>query len=885
MSNVVKTTCPYCGVGCGILASEKSGAFSVAGDKDHPANLGRLCSKGAALASTIDLEGRLLYPQINQQRVNWDEAINHVAEQFQQTIAQHGPDSVAFYVSGQLLTEDYYVANKLMKGFIGSANIDTNSRLCMSSSVAGHKRAFGSDTVPCSYEDLERAKLIVLTGSNAAWCHPVLYQRIVKAKKDNPDLMIVVIDPRKTSTCDIADLHLAIKPGTDAGIFNGLLQYLHTHDETNQQFVENCTIGLEDAINSVKESKSDIESIAGLCEVNTTDILAFYRLFARTERVVTVYSQGVNQSSSGTDKVNSIINCHLLTGRIGRPGMGPFSFTGQPNAMGGREVGGLANMLAAHMDIENPDHRQLVQDFWQSPVIADKAGLKAIDLFKAINDGQVKALWVICTNPLVSVPNKSFLQDALTRCDFVVVSDCIENTDTTQYADVLLPATTWGEKDGTVTNSERRISRQRKFLAEPGEAKADWWIIAEVAKAMGYGDQFSYDNPHQIFSEYSQLSGQKNTGDRDFDISALSLMSLPEYNEMQPVQWPVNEKSPLGTKRMFTDGCFFTPDKKARFVSVVPRRPVFEASEDYPLILNTGRIRDQWHTMTRTGKASKLNSHLPEPFLDIHSDDIDKYNLLNGGLVKITSRFGSQILRVRESSDLKAGQVFASMHWNHQTCSSGPIDNLMGDARDPISGQPEFKYMPVSVCAYQPSWYGFLFSRREINFTDVSYWVKSKRDGCWYYEIAGEQKPEDLSQWARHYLCAKQDDVNWVEYLDKKALRYRGVRLVEDTMESCIYISPSIDLPGRDWLSGLFSKDSLTESERNNLLVGSAPKGEVSQGKIICACFSVGENTIQDTIKKYKLSSVEEIGEKLQAGTNCGSCIPELRKMLSATVK
>ena len=880
MTSGVKTTCPYCGVGCGIVVSQENGKFSVKGDKEHPANYGRLCSKGSALAETLELDGRLLTPQINEKPVDWPQAIKHVASQFKETIEKYGPDSVAFYVSGQLLTEDYYVANKLMKGFIGSANIDTNSRLCMSSSVAGHKRAFGSDTVPCSYEDLERAKLIVLTGSNTAWCHPVLFQRIVKAKKDNPDLMVVVIDPRKTATCDLADLHLPLIPGTDTLLFNGLLHYLNTHDEVNQQFVNNCTSGLEQALDGAKKSSSDFDELAALCGLDTEELMSFFRLFARTERVVTVYSQGVNQSSSGTDKVNSIINCHLLTGRIGRPGMGPFSFTGQPNAMGGREVGGLANMLASHMELENPEHRELVQDYWQSPLIADKAGLKALDLFKAVDTGKIKAIWIMCTNPLVSVPNKKFLQQALTKCEFVVVSDCIEKTDTTAYADVLLPATTWGEKDGTVTNSERRISRQRKFLAEPGDAKADWWIIAEVAKAMGFEKEFTYENPQEIFVEYAKLSGLKNNGSRDFDISGLVDIDKSEYENFVPVQWPVNSEMPTGQKRMFENGVFFTPDKKARFIPITPRKPKYVTTNDYPLILNTGRTRDQWHSMTRTGKVARLNSHLSEPFLDIHADDIDKYGLSDGCLVTVESKWGSQVLRVRESVELCPGQVFSSMHWNHQSCSSGPIDKIVNDACDPFSGQPEFKYTPVRLSVYKPSWYGFLFSRREIQFEDVSYWVKTKHDGCWYYEIAGDQKPEDLSQWARQYLCAKQNDVNWVEYLDKKALRYRGVRFIEDSIESCVFISPSIDLPNRDWLASLFVKESLSDNERNNLLVGSAPKGEVSKGKIVCACFSVGEKTILDAIESSDLSSVEQIGQCLQAGTNCGSCVPELRNLL-----
>ncbi len=880
MTDSIRTTCPYCGVGCGVIATREATGWSIKGDESHPANLGRLCSKGSALGETLDHNGRLLHPMIDDTRVSWDEAIEFVAKGFKQAIEANGPDSVAFYVSGQMLTEDYYVANKLMKGFIGSANIDTNSRLCMSSTVAGYKRAFGSDTVPCSYEDLERAKLIVLVGSNTAWCHPVLFQRIVKAKKDNPDLMVVVIDPRKTASCDIADLHLALQPGSDATLFNGLLSYLNEHDERNEQFVDRCTTGMDEALAAASASAPDLVSVAAVCGLSNDEVQSFYRLFARTERVVTVYSQGINQSSSGTDKVNSIINCHLLTGRIGRPGMGPFSFTGQPNAMGGREVGGLANTLTAHMELGNAAQRQLVQDFWQSPVIAEREGLKAVDLFKAVHSGKIKALWIMCTNPMASVPNNTLLKEALERCELVVVSDAMANTDTAQYANVLLPATTWGEKNGTVTNSERRISRQRRFLTPPGEARDDWRIICDVAKAMGHGEYFDYGSPHEIFKEYAALSGYENQGSRDFDISRLAVLDAAAYDDLQPVQWPVDDDRPNGTKRMFSDGRFFTPDGRARFIPISPRKPKYTPSREFPLVLNTGRSRDQWHTMTRTGKAARLNLHVAEPYLDMHADDIAKYGLSDGGLAIVESRWGKILLRVRESQQQAPGQVFASMHWNHQTCSSGPIEVVVNDAVDSISGQPEFKFTPVRVKPYKLAWFGFLFSRRELNFSGLAYWVKSKRKGFWSYELAGDQKPEDFSLWARQLLCAKQNDVNWVEYLDKAAGRYRGVRFAENTLESCVFISPDDKLPGRDWLAGLFTKSSLTDDERSNLLLGTAPKGQASVGRIICACFSVGENTIKEAIAKDQLTTVEAIGEKLQAGTNCGSCIPELHKLL-----
>lgn len=885
----VRTICPYCGVGCGVIATvDEEGQVSIKGDPQHPANNGKLCIKGSALAETLDLDGRLLYPNINGNRVDWNTALDNVSRKFRSIIEEHGPDSVAFYVSGQLLTEDYYVANKLMKGFIGSANIDTNSRLCMSSSVAGHKRAFGSDTVPCSYNDLERAKLIVLTGSNAAWCHPVLFQRIRKAKVKNPDLTVVVIDPRKTATCDIADLHLPLKPGTDVMLFNGLLTYIHENDEANAMFTLQCTEGKEQALEVAKRSAPSIATVAGQCGLAENTVAEFYRIFARTERIISIYSQGVNQSTAGTDKVNAIINCHLLTGRIGRPGMGPFSFTGQPNAMGGREVGGLANQLAAHMDLDNEIHQDTVQRYWDSPVIANKPGLKALDMFESIHSGQIKAIWIMSTNPVVSVPDADRVKSALKKCDYVVVSDCMENTDTALLADVLLPALTWGEKSGTVTNSERCISRQRPFISSPGEAKADWWIVSEVAKRMGYASSFDYQSPQIVFQEHAELSGYENIDEsekrRDFNIAALADIGANEYDNLEPIQWPIikdDKDKIMGTSRMFTDGKYFTPNQKARFISVTPRLPFHHTSSEYPLILNTGRCRDQWHTMTRTGKSSRLSEHDPEPYVEIHPDDSAKYKVIDGELVSIESKWGKVIVRARLSKTQQSGSVFVPMHWNEQFANQARIDVLVNPVCDPVSGQPELKHTPVNIKTYKPVWHGFLLSRRQPDIGKCSYWVKSKGKHFYRYELAGEQEPDAWSLWSRQILCESTDDVNWIEYLDASARRYRGARFVGNRIESCIFIAPTHGLPPRDWLAGLFEKEALTEQERTSLLSGQPPNGAEDQGRVVCACFGVGEKTILRAIKDKKLSTVNQIGDCLQAGTNCGSCIPELKALLA----
>ena len=543
----VRTTCPYCGVGCGILATpDGGGGAAIAGDPDHPANFGRLCSKGAALGETLGLGTRLLHPMERQHdgtlaRIDWDMALGRVADGFKRIVERDGPDAVAFYLSGQLLTEDYYVGNKLMKGFIGSANVDTNSRLCMASSVAGHKRAFGSDTVPGLYADLDEADLIVLVGSNAAWCHPVLFQRMQQNRRER-GAKLVVIDPRRTATAAEADLFLPIKPGMDTALFAGLLVHLAESGKLDRGYISRHTTGFEDALERAHAISLDLATIQQITALPGAEVRAFYDLFAATERVVTCYSQGVNQSSQGTDKVNAIINCHLATGRIGRTGMGPFSLTGQPNAMGGREVGGLANQLAAHMNF-TPAEVDRVRRFWNAPNIATHEGLKAVQMFEAIERGEIKALWVMATNPAVSLPRAGAMRDAMRKLELFVVSENVASNDTLNSgAHIVLPAAAWGEKDGTVTNSERRISRQRRFLPLPGEAKPDWWIVAQVARRMGHGDAFAYESAVEIFREHAALSAFENDGARDFDIGSLADLSDASFDALEPVVWPARER-------------------------------------------------------------------------------------------------------------------------------------------------------------------------------------------------------------------------------------------------------------------------------------------------------------------------------------------------------
>ncbi|MFC5476830.1 molybdopterin-dependent oxidoreductase [Massilia suwonensis] len=880
----VRTTCPYCGVGCGVTATVKPGTIPIiAGDARHAASGGRLCVKGAALGETLDLDGRLLYPHIREEgamrRAGWDEALERVAGGFARIIEEYGPDAVALYVSGQLLTEDYYVANKFMKGYVGSANIDTNSRLCMSSSVAGHKRAFGEDLVPGCYEDFELADLVVLVGSNTAWCHPTLFQRILKAKEARPGLRIVAIDPRRTATCELADLHLPIKPGTDVWLFNGLLTYLARHGHADAAFVQAQTEGLEGALATADTDCSDPVQVARICRVDPGKLLAFYEAFAASDKVVSAYSQGVNQSSSGTDKVNAIINCHLLTGRIGRPGMGPFSLTGQPNAMGGREVGGLANMLAAHMDLDNPAQRELVRSFWDAPRIADKPGLKAVDLFRAVEEGKVKAVWIMATNPLVSLPDAEKVRRALDKCELVVVSDIVAATDTNDYADVLLPALGWGEKDGTVTNSERRISRQRAFLPAPGEARADWRALCEVARRMGFTG-FGYEDAHAIFDEHARLSGWRNDAHnrRVFDISGLAGMHRKDYDALEPVQWPVAPGSSEGTQRLFADCRFAHANGKARFIATAPRAPVHAVDEDFPLALNTGRLRDQWHTMTRTGKSPRLANHAPEPTIDLHPHDALLCGVREGELARVTSRWGAMVARVAHGGGIARGSVFVPIHWSGQTASDARVGALVNPVVDPVSGEPEFKHTPVRVEPFVVEWQAFVLSRTPLAVDKVANWTRVQGAGFVRYELGGRGPAQ--AGWARTLLDVD-EEADWIEYDDAGAGVYRAAHLVEGRLQACIFVTRGGALPPRQWLAGLFAQETLAPGERATLLAGRAPLAGADPGPTVCSCFGVGRNTIYAAIRKQGLETTAQVTSCLKAGGNCGSCVPEIGKLLA----
>ena len=860
MSEGIRSTCPYCGVGCGaLLKRDGATGLKVEGDPDHPANYGRLCSKGLALGETTSLDDRVLTPQIGGQDADWDTALNLVASKFKSAIAEHGPDSVAFYVSGQLLTEDYYVANKLMKGFISSANIDTNSRLCMASTVAGHKRAFGTDTVPGTYEDLETADLVVLVGSNLAWCHPVLFQRLSAARKER-GTKVVVIDPRRTASCNIADMHLKLKIGSDVALFNGLLTHLNDAGKIDQSFVDQHTEGFEATLMSAVADQGE----TGL---TAAELQAFYKLFAETEKVVTVFSQGVNQSTSGTDKVNAIINCHLATGRIGRKGMGPFSVTGQPNAMGGRETGGLANMLAAHLDLENPDHNLAVKEFWGVDRIPDTPGLKAVDMFKAVGEGRIKALWIACTNPVVSLPQAGDVADAIKNCDFVVVSDLSATTDTAKLADVVLPATGWGEKDGTVTNSDRTISRQQGVLPPPGQAKHDWEIYAEVGRRMGWTSAFDYRKPVEIFREHAALSGIAGRFGRDFDISALSDIGDADYDTLPPTRWPISATRQGG--RFFGDGRFFTPSGKARFLAVTSKEPSAKRSPKYPYRLNTGRIRDQWHTMTRTAKTARLSRHFGEPFLQIHPKDASALGLQPADLAEVTSPHGRAILRVLVTDHAAIGAPFAPMHWTGEYAPAGRIGNVIAAETDPFSGQPESKASVVAIKKYEATWYGFAVSLKPFE-PKSDYWAQTRTDHGWRVELSGS---EATRYWRDLATTLVPGIANGSEMIGPRAARFAVWD--EGVLTTALFLSKEPVLVARDFVAEQLGQAA------PDVLVGQPGGNRIDPGPIVCSCMSVGRKTILTAISDAPAASLDEICTITSAGTTCGSCRSEVSELLA----
>ncbi len=858
------TTCPYCGVGCGLLVSDGG---EIRADPDHPANFGRICSKGAALGETIGLERRILLPRIEGRPASWDRALDLVAARFAGAIREHGPESVAFYVSGQILTEDYYVANKLMKGFIGAANIDTNSRLCMASTVAGHRRAFGADTVPCTYEDLELADLVVLVGSNLAWCHPVLFQRLLAAREARPEMRIVVIDPRRTATAEAADLHLPVAPDGDIALFNALLAEIDRRGACAPGPEGGFPEGMEEALAAARAGRGAPSGLAPEAQRRFID------MWIATPRVVTLWSQGVNQSACGTDKVNAIINCHLATGRIGRPGCGPFSVTGQPNAMGGREVGGLANTLACHLEIENPAHRAAVQAHWRSPRICTRPGLKAVDLFAACGRGEIRALWIIGTNPAASMPDADAVRDAIARVPFRVVSEVTE-TDTTALAHVILPATAWGEKTGTVTNSERRISLQRAFLPAPGQARPDWRIICDVAARMGWQRAFSYRNVAEIFREHAALSGRAAALGSDFDISALAGISDSDYAAFRPVQWPVpaaGRTAQTRNGRFFARGRFLHEGGRARMVPLHPPAAGGRAGAE-EFRLNSGRLRDQWHMMSRTGLSPRLGRHSPEPLLEIHPEDARRLGIAPGALVELVSPRGRAVLRAQPSTRQRPGEIFAPMHWSGQNSAGGRVNALIPPACDRLSGQPALKGALVRLRPFPVRWHGFAASAAPMRPRGEQAAIARTETG-WRCETASLRLPDDWEEEARRVLGLAGGSASLL--LDPARGIFR-VAIHEGGRVRGLFFAgsgqPQID---RNHVIGLIGSDLPALAA----LSGQAQGAGEDPGPTVCACLSVGRETLRRAIRAGA-TSIAALGRHTAAGTACGSCRPELEALL-----
>jgi assimilatory nitrate reductase catalytic subunit len=853
------------------------GGAAIAGDADHPANRGRLCSKGSALGETLGLGHRVLHPLKRNldggyDEIGWDETLDDVAAGLRAIAAEHGPEAIAFYLSGQLLTEDYYVANKLAKGFIGTPHVDTNSRLCMSSTVAAQRRGFGSDTVPGAYEDLDSTDLIVLVGSNAAWCHPVLFRRMQDNRRER-GARLVVLDPRITATADDADMILALKPGSDVALFAGLLVHLADRGLVDRGYVQHHVAGFDEALANARGIAPGIAAVSAFTGLSEEQIAAFYALWASTPHVVTAWSQGVNQSAQGTDKVAAILNCHLATGRIGRPGCGPFSLTGQPNAMGGREVGGLANMLAAHMGY-TPDEIDRVRRFWRAPNIARREGLKAVQMLAAVAQGGIRAMWVMATNPAVSLPEADKARSALAQLDLFIVSENVISNDTlAAKPHYILPAAAWGEKDGTVTNSERRISRQRAFLPLPGDVKPDWWIICEVAKRLGFAEAFDFTGPHAIYAEHAALSAFENEGTRDFDIGAHAGFDRAAYDRLRPVQWPAPARHPQGTARLFGDGKFFGPAGRAQMRPLATPMLAAVTSETFPLLLNTGRVRDHWHTMTRTGLSPKLSAHIAEPQVHAHPADIDRFGLVEGGFARLVSAYGSAVLKVVADAGVAEGSLFAPIHWSGETASDACIGALTQPLCDPFSGQPEMKATPVSVVPAAYRFEGFVLSRDAFALPEGGWWARLSVQGGEGRLFGTDATVDAMAALMRERFGA----AGLTELIDRDGGSYRCAVLSDGRLQTALFLAPAGRALLWDTVKTVFADPAAAVENRLALLSGRVPGG-ADPGPTVCACFGVGLNAIRAAFEAGA-ATAEDIGRQLKAGTNCGSCLPEIRRI------
>ena len=957
-----RSTCPYCGVGCGVIiestGNQITGAsiVGVRGDPDHPANFGRLCTKGSTLhltaSSAVTLQTRLLQPMRRSHRnekpraISWNSALDFAVEGFSQIIREHGPDAVGFYVSGQLLTEDYYVFNKLAKGLIGTNNIDTNSRLCMSSAVAGYKQTLGADAPPTCYDDVNHAECIFIVGSNTAYAHPILFRRIEDAKEANPSLKIIFCDPRKTDTAGIADLYLPLQPGTDVMLFNGMLHIMLWEGWIDAAYIAAHTNGFDDLKTTVRDYTPEL--VAQTCGITKAALFEAAKLFATSSATLSLYCQGLNQSSSGTAKNAALINLHLATRQIGKPGAGPFSLTGQPNAMGGREVGGLANLISAHRDMANPAHRAEVAALWGVTSVPDKPGKTAVEMFQAAADGEIKALWIACTNPAQSMPDQATVRRALERAELVIVQEAFATTATCAYADLLLPATTWGEKEGTVTNSERRISRVRAAVSAPGAARHDWSIVVDFARRLeeiGVGSEFRrqpvdpaepskrisaltpisgpqaqslfpYATPEQIWQEH-----RESTRARDLDITGLSYALL----EQSPQQWPYPQGATQGKTRLYEDAIFPTADGRAKFVNTV-YKPLAEPRESrYPFSLTTGRLRDQWHGMSRTGTLGRLFGHVAEPAIQMNPQDMARRLLKEGDLVHVTSKRGSIVVPLQASNEIGMSQAFMAMHWGAEYlsgCSStgvplAGVNALTTSAYCPSSKQPELKHAAVKILKAELPWsllcvawlpedkvlaareqlvalmrcFPFATSVPFSSNTPLAE-VTQARHGVLFRAAAHEAPPPELL--AQLESIVGLDAKDSLRYVDRKRGQHRVARLVPSNKERGEAALQGFllagDISAEAWIKTVLQDELPAQSYGRLLLLpgAKAPVAVQSRGKQICSCFNVTDLAIESELNRCSgddSTRLVQLQSTLKCGTNCGSCLPEVKSLVQASLK
>ena len=892
------STCCYCGVGCGVLIEhDGEHILGVSGDPAHPANLGKLCSKGSTLHLTGDLAARALYPELRlgkglaRSRTDWDSALDHAASVFASTLAEHGPDSVAFYISGQLLTEDYYSFNKLARALVGTNNIDSNSRLCMSSAVVGYKRSLGADAPPCSYEDLESSDCVMIVGSNMAYAHPVLFRRLEEAKAHRPEMKVIVIDPRRTDTCDLADLHLAILPGTDVALFHGILYLLLWEGWIDRDFIEAHTEGLAELKELVRDYTPQV--VSQLCAIDVEQLQQCARWIGTSPSFLSLWCMGLNQSTAGSAKNSALINLHLATGQIGRPGAGPFSLTGQPNAMGGRETGSLSNLLPGHRDAANADHRAEVAAYWGVDQLPENTGLPAVELFEQVRNGTIKALWIACTNPAQSMPDQNAVRAALQACPFVVLQEAFRTTETAGFADLLLPAASWGEKEGTVTNSERRISHVRRAVAAPGEARPDWAITVDFAQRLekllrpGQPSLFAFDAPAQLFDEYKQL-----TRGRDLDLSGISHALI---DRLGPQQWPFPAGASEGTPRLYTDGVFPTASGRARFIADPYCAAKEQRDGDFPLTLITGRLRDQWHGMSRTGTAAQLFGHVSEAVLSLHPDDLQQHGLQPGELVSLKSRRGAVIVAVGGDDSVRPGQAFLPMHWGDRFLKGG-VNAITQPAFDPLSKQPELKHTGVRLDPADLPW--TFFALIEGN---VQHHFETLRPLCEAFSYAslsltGRERPALLIRAANAAApdaqvlrdidrCLGLDEGPVLAYDDPRRAIGKRVRIDNGRITAIRLAGETL---AQHWLQDLWLQGRVDEPLRRWLLAPlSAQPGNASAAasgnKTLCNCKNVSQDAVCAGIRRGL--DLQGLKQTLGCGTQCGSCVPEIKRLLAATAQ